>query len=65
MKVELSQATHIVFTDYGPDNDATGFSNIEDAQAYLDNIHTLNRFSGEFDHYMVKVVKRRTVIHDD
>lgn len=61
--VELHEATHMVFTDYGPDPCIVGFTHCGDAQEYMDSLHTAGGFTGTFDHYMVEVVKRVTIDH--
>lgn len=64
-KVELREATHMVFTDFGPDPCIVGFANLEDAQTYIDEIKSEGGYSGTFDHYIVEPVKRVTIDHGE
>lgn len=63
-EVALQEATHMVFTDYGPDPCIVGFANSKDAQEYMDCLNTADGYSGTFDHYMVAVVNRITITHE-
>lgn len=63
-EVDLNKATHMVFTDYGPDPCIVGFANCEDAQEYMDSLHTADGYSGTFDHYIVAVIKHITISHE-
>lgn len=61
--VELKEATHIVFTDYGADPCIMGFANREDAEEYLNSLYTADGYDGTFDHYLVEVDKHITINH--
>lgn len=59
----VNDGKYIVFVDYGPDNYVRFFNSYEEAKEELERMENDNGFSGTFNHYLAKIIERKTINH--